>query len=76
MIEIIVSSVQIISGVLLVLGILIQRTDAGVGGAFGGGDSEAGHTQRRGSEKIIFVGTIVLAIIFIISIVFPLVVNI
>jgi len=60
--------IQIILSILLIGGILIQQSDAGLGSAFGGGDGGAGggHT-RRGMEKNIFYGTIVVAILFVIS---------
>lgn len=57
--------IQVVSAFLLVAAILAQRSEASVGSAFGGSDlSETGVTKRRGSEKILFVGTIFLAIIF------------
>ena len=57
-----------ILSVLLVAAILLQRTGAQVGGAFGGSDnfSSAFHT-RRGFEKILFTTTIIIAIIFAVS---------
>ncbi len=57
--------VQIILSVLLIAVILLQRTGAQVGGAFGGSDnlSSAYHT-RRGLEKWLFIGTIIIAILF------------
>jgi protein translocase SecG subunit len=55
----------IVSAVLLVL-ILLQERSSGLSGAFGGSGSEGGFYQtRRGLEKFIFVGTIVLTIVFI-----------
>ena len=53
-----------VTAVLVAL-ILLQRTGAQVGGAFGGSDnwSSAYHT-RRGLEKGLFVGTIITGIIF------------
>jgi protein translocase SecG subunit len=60
--------IQIILSVLLVAAILLQRTGAQVGGAFGGGDnfSSAFHT-RRGFEKGLFIGSIIIAVLFAIS---------
>ncbi len=57
--------IQIILSVALVSIILIQKTGAQVGGAFGGSDnfSSAFHT-RRGFEKTLFNTTIVIAILF------------
>jgi preprotein translocase subunit SecG len=62
------SYAQIILSVLLVSSILLQRTGAQVGGAFGGSDnmSSAFHT-RRGLEKTLFIATIIIAILFAIS---------
>ena len=60
--------IQIVLAVILITAILLQRTGAQVGGAFGGGDnfSSAFHT-RRGFEKTLFIITIVIAILFVIS---------
>ncbi len=60
--------IQIILSVILVSAILLQRTGAQVGGAFGGSDnfSSAYHT-RRGFEKVLFIATIVIAILFALS---------
>ena len=64
----VVPYVQIVLSVLLVLCILLQQTDAGLGGAFGGGDGfSSGTHSKRGAEKTIFVATIVVAIVFAIT---------
>lgn len=57
--------IQIVLAVILVTAILLQRTGAQVGGAFGGSDnfSSAYHT-RRGIERTLFIITIVIAILF------------
>jgi len=59
---------QIGLAVLLSTGIILQHSDASLGGAFGGADnwSSTFHT-RRGFEKILFYGTIVVAILFAIT---------
>lgn len=59
---------QIIISVILLATVLLQRTGSQIGGAFGGSDnfSSAYHT-RRGFEKTLFILTIVIAIIFVIS---------
>jgi preprotein translocase subunit SecG len=60
--------IQLILSVILVAAILLQRTGAQVGGAFGGSDnfSSAFHT-RRGFERVLFIATIVIAVLFAIS---------
>lgn len=60
--------IQLILSVILVAAILLQRTGAQVGGAFGGSDnfSSAFHT-RRGFEKVLFIATIVIAVLFAVS---------
>ena len=56
------SIIQLVSAVLLIGAILIQSRGAGLGGVFGG---EGGvYRTKRGAEKIIFIATIVLAVIF------------
>ncbi len=59
--------VQITLSVILIIVILLQQTGAGLGGAFGGADSSSGFHTRRGSEKVFFNITIVVAILFTIS---------
>lgn len=58
--------IQIVLSVLLIGGILLQRSEAGLGSGFGGGDSfgAGGMHTKRGSEKTIFIATIVIAVIF------------
>ena len=57
--------IQIILAILIVAAVLMQKSEAGVGGAFGGGDSwnSAYHT-RRGFEKFLFNFTVILGILF------------
>ena len=60
--------IQIVLSVLLIGAILLQQSEAGLGGAFGGGDSfSSGHHTKRGAEKIIFIATIVIAIVFVVT---------
>lgn len=56
--------IQIILSILLIMGILLQVTSAGIGASLGGGDSSSGYRTRRGFEKFLFYFTIVIAILF------------
>ena len=58
---------QIILSILIVAAVLLQQSDAGIGGAFGGGEGGGMEHTRRGFEKFLFNGTIVLAILFALS---------
>lgn len=59
--------IQIILSVILTVGILLQHSSAGAGGAFGGGDAGGLHHTRRGFDKFIFRTTIIVAVLFAIS---------
>lgn len=55
--------VQVGLAVLLIAAILFQQSDAGLGSAFGGA-AASGWQTKRGLEKQLFVGTIILAMLF------------
>ena len=58
---------QTILSILLVGLIMLQRSGAELGGAFGGGDGSQGTLYtRRGAERILFYLTIAFAIVFIV----------
>lgn len=58
--------IQVIVAVSLVGLILLQRSGAELGGAFGGGDGGGGTLYtRRGFEQVLFVATIILAVAFV-----------
>ena len=59
--------VQVVLSVLLMVSVLLQRTGASLGGAFGADNFSSGFHTRRGLEKTLFRATIVLAILFAIS---------
>lgn len=64
----IISYGQIVLSVLLIIGVLLQQSEAGLGGAFGGGDGfSSGHHTKRGAERVIFISTIIIAILFAVS---------
>jgi preprotein translocase subunit SecG len=54
---------QIAAAVLLIAAILIQQRGVGLGSAFGGEGNI--YRTKRGFEKIIFNGTVILSVIFI-----------
>ena len=55
--------VQIILAITIVVLVLIQAKDAGMGNVFGGGDMGVART-RRGVEKTLFNATIVIGTLF------------
>lgn len=59
--------IQITLSVVLIILILLQPTDADAGGSFGGGAVSTWHT-RRGGERFVFLATIVVAILFVASV--------
>jgi protein translocase SecG subunit len=58
---------QIALAVLLVAGILIQRGEEGLGSAFGGSSGGGVSYSKRGIEKQIFIATIIIAVLFIVT---------
>lgn len=68
LLETLLPYIQIGLSVLLVTAVLMQRSEAGLGGAFGGSDAPGSsfHT-KRGAEKTLFNATIVLAVLFALS---------
>ena len=59
--------IQVILSVILVTLILFQQSDAGLGSSFGGGDGSATFNTKRGLEKTIFIATIVVAILWVLT---------
>ncbi len=60
--EKILSISQIVVVVLLVISVLLQQRGSGLGSAFGGGDNV--YASKRGMEKVIFISTIILVVLF------------
>lgn len=58
---------QIVLSALLIVTVLLQRTGASLGGAFGADNFSSGFHTRRGLEKTLFNATIVLGILFALS---------
>jgi preprotein translocase subunit SecG len=56
--------IEIALSLILIILILLQQREGGLGAAFGG-DSSGAYRTRRGAEKIIFQATVVLAVAFV-----------
>ncbi|MBX4199035.1 preprotein translocase subunit SecG [Candidatus Parcubacteria bacterium] len=56
--------IQLVLSILLIGGILLQRSEAGLGAAFGADGMNATRYARRGFERFLFIGTIITAILF------------
>ncbi len=59
-----ISVFQIILSVGLIITILLQRSEAGLGGALGGDLGSSTHHTRRGMEKVLFQLSVVFSILF------------
>ncbi len=59
--------IQLTLSALLIAVVLMQRTGASLGGAFGADNFSSGFHTRRGFEKTLFQSTIVLGILFALS---------
>lgn len=61
---------QIIFSILLVVTVMLQKSESGLGSAFGSGnDSGVTYHKRRGFEKLAFNLTIVFAVLLVASLV-------
>ena len=59
--------VQIGLSLLIIVSVILQRTGASLGGAFGADNFSSGFHTRRGLERTLFTTTIVLGILFAVS---------
>lgn len=59
--------VTIISAILMIIAILLQQRGASLGAGFGG--SSELYTTRRGLDKNLFDVTVMLAVVFVVSII-------
>lgn len=64
--------IQVILSLLLIAGVLLQRSESGLGAGFGGEGGANSRFTRRGFEKTLFQATIVVAVLFAISTLLPL----
>jgi preprotein translocase subunit SecG len=56
--------IQIVLSVLLVVAVLLQSRSAGIGALGGSDTTDTSFGTRRGFEKFLFFGTIIIAILF------------
>jgi len=63
--ENILNIVQIILGIILVGLVLLQGKGSGLGGTFG--SNMAFYSTRRGAEKLIFIITIIISFLFLVT---------
>ncbi len=59
----IINIIQIVIASFLIISILLQQRGAGGSSILGGGGGESYYT-KRGFEKILFISTIILAVLF------------
>ena len=67
--------IQIVLGALLIGAVILQRTGASLGGAFGSDNFSSGFNTRRGFEKTLFNATIALGILFALSALINLIIS-
>lgn len=67
--------IQIVLGALLIGAVILQRTGASLGGAFGSDNFSSGFHTRRGFEKTLFNATIALGILFALSALINLIIS-
>ena len=56
---------QIILSILLIIFVVLQNKGSGLSEVFGGSDTF--YNSKRGIEKVLFIGTIVISILFLIN---------
>lgn len=64
---------QIIIGALLVGAILLQQRGTGLGSTFGGGGQV--YRSKRGIERLLFLGTIFLSVVFAVNAILSVIAN-
>lgn len=58
---------EILLSILLIVGIVLQRRGATLGGAFGGDNFASTFYKRRGAEKFLFNATILFALLLVLA---------
>ncbi|MCY3571986.1 MAG: preprotein translocase subunit SecG [Chloroflexi bacterium] len=57
--------IQILVALVVIAAVILQAKGAGLGNIFGGAGAESSYRTRRGLERTLFRGTIVLMLIFV-----------
>jgi len=70
----ILSIIQITISAALITTILLQQRGAGGSAIFGGGGGESSYYTKRGFEKILFISSIILAGLFMVTAFFNLII--
>lgn len=68
-----ISAIQLSSAILLIISILLQQRGSGLSATFGGEGNV--YRTKRGLEKMLFVFSIILSVVFIASIVLDLLIK-
>ena len=58
---------EIVLGILLIVGVVLQQRGATLGGAFGGDNFASTFYKRRGAEKFLFNATIAVAALLVLA---------
>lgn len=69
------SIVQVILAILLIVLVLVQRANTDASGAFGADGGSGAALEKRGVEKSLHRLTIVMAILFVASVLYPVVIR-
>ncbi len=69
------SIVHVLLAILLIVLVLIQRTNTDASGAFGADGGSGAALEKRGIEKSLHRLTIIVAIIFVLSLLYPIVIR-
>lgn len=56
--------IQIVLSVVMVVLILLQSSEGGLGGAFGGDSGGGSYHTKRGLERTLFIATIIVGVLF------------
>ncbi len=56
--------IQVILSVLIIVLVLLQKSEAGLGSSFGGSGGASSFHTKRGLERVLFYATIVVGILF------------